>query len=115
MGEMQTKPVAVPPRGHGVHHRLVGHPGKRAVLEAGVGEEVPVFGGQDRVAEHGRHLVVGDDAAILSRELLEHRAVGIVERADRGNLEPDEALEIGQAAAIEVDVVDEPGRRDADE
>ena len=94
-----------------MHDRLVGHSWQRAVLEAGVGEEVPVFGGQDCVAEDRRHFVVGDDAAVLPRQLDKHCALRVVDLAGRRNLETDEALEIGQAAPVEVDVVDEPDRR----
>ena len=115
VGEMQPKPVAVPPRGYGVHHRLVGHAWQRAVLDAGVGEEVAVFGGQDRVAEDRRHFVVGDDAAVFPRQLDEDGAVSVVDRAGRRDLETDEALEIGQATPVEVDVMDEPDRRDQEQ
>jgi len=80
-----------------------------------MGEEVPVLGGQDRAAEDRRHVVVRDDAAVLARQLDKHGALGVVDLADRRHLEPNEALEIGQAAPVEVDVVDEAGHRDEDQ
>ena len=73
-----------------------------------MGEEVLVLGGQDGVAEDRRHLVVGDDLAILPRQLDEHHALGVVDVPDRRKLEPDEGLEVREAAPVEVDVVDEP-------
>src|SRR5439155_19840812 len=45
------------------------------------------------------------------RQLDKHCALRVVDLAGRRNLETDEALEIGQAAPVEVDVVDEPDRR----
>ena len=98
-----------------MHRRLLDHPRQRAVVHAGVGEEVLVLGRQDGVAQDERHLVVGDDPAILPRQLDQHLAAGVVDLADRRELEADEGLEVGQAAPVEVDVVDEPPRREQEQ
>ena len=58
----------------------------------------------------GGHLVVGDHAPVLPCQLDQHRALGVVDPADRRRLEADEGLEVGKPAAVEVDVVDEAHR-----
>jgi hypothetical protein len=55
-----------------------------------VREEVLVLGGQNRVAEDGRHFVVGDDSAVFPGQLDEDRAPGVIDLADRGELEANE-------------------------
>jgi hypothetical protein len=67
------------------------------------------------VAEDRRHFVVRDDVAVFLRQLDQHRPLSVVDLADRRNLEPDEALEIGQTAPIEIDVVDEPDGRNEEQ
>ena len=109
----ETQPqleAVLPPGGHRVHGRLVAHPEQRPVLYAGVKEKVLVFGRQDGVAKNGRHLVVGDDLAVLPCQLNQHLAVGVVDLADRGKLETDERIEVRQLAPVEVDVLDESPR-----
>ena len=108
MREVHPESIAVPPRAYGMHHRLVDHPREGPVFDAGVGEEVLVLGGQDGVAEDRRHLIVGDDSAILSCHLDQHPILGVVDAAGRRELETDEGLEIGNTAPVEVDVVNEP-------
>ena len=54
------------------------------------------------------HLVVGDDPPVLARQLDQDLALGVVDLPDRRGLEPEEGPEVGEAAAVEVDVVDEP-------
>ena len=76
-----------------------------------MGEEAVVLGGQDGLAQDERHLVIGHDAAVLARQFDQHRAVSVADDAGGGGLEPDERLEVGHAGAVEVDVVDEPCRR----
>src|SRR6185503_3403963 len=114
--EVQPKLKAVlPPRGHRVHGRLVADPEQRPVLYAGVKKKVLVFGCQDGVAKNGRHLVVGDDLAVLPCQLNQHLAVGVVDLADRGELETDERFEVRQLTPVEVDVLDDSHRREQEQ
>ena len=114
--QQQPEPVtALPPLGQRARHRLLDHPRQRPVVHAGVGEEALVLGRQDRLAQDERHLVVGDDPAVLARQLDQHLAVSVADDAGRGGLESDERLEVGQAGAVEVDVVDQPRRREQEQ
>jgi hypothetical protein len=75
-------------------------------------EEALVLGSQDRLAHDQRHLVVGHDPAVLASQFDQHRAVNIANDARLGGLEPDERIEVGQAGALEVHVMDQPHRRE---
>ena len=111
----QPQPVAaLPPFTERAHRRLLDHPRQRTVVHAGMGEEALVLGGQDGLAQDERHLVVGHDPAVLARQFDQDRAVRVADDAGRGGLEPDERLEVGQAGAVEVDVVDQPRARKQD-
>jgi hypothetical protein len=70
-----------------------------------VGEEVLVLGGEDRLAHHGWDLVVLEDAPIFARELDEHLAAGVRDLADRGRLESDEGIQVGNAGPVEVEMM----------
>ena len=100
--------AALPPFTEGAHHGLLHHPRQRKVVHTGMREEALVLGGQDGLAQDGRHLVVGHDVAVLAGQLDEDPSVGIIDKAGRRGGETDERLEIGEAAAVEVDVVHEP-------
>ncbi len=75
------------------------------VVDPVVGEEALVLGGQDRVTNDRRNVLVPCDLAVLSGQLDERPAVGIVDAADRGELKTRERPQVGQVVAIEVDVM----------
>ena len=110
LGHQQPERGAVfSPRGQGAHRHLQDHARQRRIIHAGVREEVLVLGRQDGLPQDEGHLIPRDHPAVLSGQLDQHRALGVVDLADRGGLETDERLEVGEAAAVEVDVVEEHG------
>jgi len=110
LGHQQPERGAVfSPRGQGAHRHLQDHARQRRIIHAGVRKEVLVLGRQDGLPQDEGHLIPRDHPAALSGQLDQHRALGVVDLADRGGLETDERLEVGEAAAVEVDVVEEHG------
>jgi hypothetical protein len=71
-----------------------------------VGEEALILCGQDRVTDDRGNVLVPRDLAVLSSELNERSAVGVVDVADRGEFETREGSQVGQVAAIEIDVME---------
>ena len=69
-------------------------------------EEALVLCRQDRVTNDRRNILVSCDLAVLSGQLDERSAVGIVDVADRGELKAREGPQVGQVVAIEVDVME---------
>ena len=63
-----------------------------------------VFRGKNRVTHDRWDVLVLRDLPVLSGELDERLAVGVVDVADGGKLEPREWPQVGQVPAIEVDV-----------
>jgi hypothetical protein len=111
LGEEDPEPrAALPPCGQRVLCGFLDDPGKGAVLHAGMGQEVLVLGGQDRLAHDEGYLVVGDHPAVLPCELDQHLALGVVDLTGRGGLEADERVEVGEAAPVEVHEANEPRR-----
>ena len=76
-----------------------------------MGEEAVVLGGQNGLAQDERDLVIGHDAAVLARQFNQDLAVSVADDAGGGRLETDERLDVGHAGSVEIDVVDEPCRR----
>ena len=95
------------PRGQGERRGLLQHPGQRAVVDAGVREEVLVLGREDGVPEDRRDFVVRHHAPVFPRQPDEHRALGVVHLTDRRGREANEGLDVRQPAAVEEDVVGE--------
>ena len=111
LGQPQPKPGAVPPLRERARHRLLDHPRQRAVVDPRVRVEVLVLGRQDGLTHHQRHFVVRHHPPVLPRELDHDLSPGVRDLARRGRLEQDERSEVGKVAAVEVDVLDEGGRR----
>ncbi len=112
LGQTQPESLAVPPPTERAHRHLVEHAGQRSIVHAEVGEEILVLGCQDRLAEDRRHLLVGNDLAVLPGQLDQHRAPCVVDLAGRRELEANEGLEVRNAAPVEVDMMGESARRE---
>ncbi len=82
------------------------HARQAEVVDAVVGEEALVLGGQDRVTNDRWNVLVPRDLAVLSGQLDERPAAGVVDAADRWKLKTREGPEVGQVVAIEVDVME---------
>ena len=98
------------PRHPGADPDLAEHARHAEVVHAVVGEEALVLRGQDRVTHDRRDVLVLRDLPVLSGELDERLAVGVVDVTDGRKLEPREGPQVGQVRAIEVDVMN--GARD---
>ncbi len=80
--------------------------------EAHVGVELGVLGGHDRLPQHRRDLVVGDDDAPLRRELADDLAAGGVDARDRARGVVVERRDLGQVARVDDEHAgDRPARR----
>src|SRR6185295_20250665 len=82
------------------------HPRNAEVVEAVVGEEVLVFGGEDRIADDRWNVRELRDLPVLSSELDERLALDVVDVADGGKLEPHERPQVRQVLALKVDVIE---------
>ena len=82
------------------------HARQAEVVDPVVGEEALVLGGQDRVTNDRRNVLVPRDLAVLSGQLDERPAAGVVDAADRWKLKTREGPQVGQVVAIEVDVME---------
>jgi hypothetical protein len=111
LGETRPEPIAPPPCCQRMKGGFLDHPRKRAILHAGVGEEVLVLGRQDGLAQDEGHLVVGDNPAVLSRQLDQDFALVVVDLADPRGFETDEGLDVGEVVPVEVDVADDTRHR----
>jgi hypothetical protein len=69
-----------------------------------MGEEILVLSGEDRIANNGRDVLILGDLPILSCQLNERLAVGIVDAADRGKLKAGEWFYVGQVGSVKIDV-----------
>ena len=75
------------------------------VVNAVVREEPLVLGGQNRVTNDRRYVLISRDVSIFSGERDERLAVGVVDVTDGWKLEPDERTQVGHVLAIEIDLV----------
>jgi hypothetical protein len=71
-----------------------------------MGKKALVLGGEDRVTNDRGKVLVPRDLAVLSGQLHERPAAGIVDVADGGELRTHEGPQVGQVVAIEVHVMD---------
>ena len=85
---------------------LAEHARHAEVVDPVVGEEALVLGGQDRVTDDRWNVLVPRDLAVLSSQLDERPAAGVVDVADRWELKTREGPQVGQVVAIEVDVME---------
>src|SRR3972149_4509555 len=69
-------------------------------------EEVLVFGGEDRITNNGRDVLILDDPPVLFCQLNERLAVGIVDGADGRKLKAGEWFHVGQVGSVKIDVMD---------
>ena len=81
-----------------------------------MGEEVLVLGGEDRIPNNGRDVLIPGDLAAFRSHLNERLTVDVVDVADGGELKPAECLQVRQVGSIKPDVTDSPcsqsGRND---
>ena len=73
-------------------------------------EEVLVLRCQDGLSQDERYLLPGDHLSVFSGELDQDRAAGVVDSADGRRLETKERLEVGEAAPVEIDAIEESDR-----
>ena len=81
-------------------HVLDGRDDDARDAQAEVLLEVGVLGGDDRLPQHRRHVVVADDDAALGGELADHLAVAREEAGDRVRLVVVERADLGQVVGV---------------
>ncbi len=91
--------------GQGADPHLADHARKTEVVDAVMREEALVLGGEKRLPDDRRDVVVVRDVAVLVGQFDERLAVGVVDTADGRKLEADEGVEIGEVVAAGVDVM----------
>ena len=87
------------------------HARQTQIIDAVVGEEALVLGGQDRVTDDRWNVLVPRDLALLPGQLDKRPVAGIVDVADGRELEAREGSEVRQVVAVEVHVADLGGRQ----
>ena len=111
LGHPQAKSGAVLPLRQRTRQRFLDHPRQRAIVDPGMRVEVLVLGRQDGLTHHERHFVVRHHPPVLPCELDYDLSPGVQDLARRGGLEQEERSEVGKVATVEVDVVEQGGRR----
>jgi hypothetical protein len=85
---------------------LAKHARHAHVVDPVVGEETLVLSSQNRVADDRWNVLVPRELAVLAGQLDERRATGVVDVADRWEFKTREGPQVGQVAAIEIDVME---------
>jgi hypothetical protein len=79
-------------------------------------EEVLVLGGEDRITNNGRDVLILDVPPVLSCHLNERLTIGIVNVADRRKLKTGKWFYVRQVGSVKIDVIEshcnERGRND---
>ena len=81
------------------------HARQTQIIDAVVGEEALVLGGQNRVTNDRRDVLIARDVPVLPGERDERLAVGVVDVTNGRKLEPHQRTQVGHVLAIEIDVV----------
>jgi hypothetical protein len=68
-------------------------------------EEVLVLGGEDRITNNGRDVLILDVPPVLSCHLNERLTIGIVNVADRRKLKTSKRFYVGQVGSVKIDVI----------
>ena len=69
-------------------------------------EKVLVLGGEDRITNNWRDVLILDDPPVFPCQLHEQLAVGVVDVPDRRKLEAGEGSYLRQVGSVKIDVME---------